>query len=106
MLVQCPQVMWQVKALEIIDQLETTRRGPYGGGIGHVGFNGSMDIALALRTMDIPTAGTDSLYSYDNKATRRDWAVHLQVFHCPIHMSPSASPAGQLSMSFLPHDGT
>ncbi|KAK9846928.1 hypothetical protein WJX84_001755, partial [Apatococcus fuscideae] len=68
-----------VKAMEIIDKLETTRRGPYGGGIGHVGFNGSMDIALALRTMVIPTAGTDSLYSYDGAAPRRDWTVHLQA---------------------------
>ncbi|KAK9830714.1 hypothetical protein WJX74_003977 [Apatococcus lobatus] len=69
----------KVKAMEIIDKLETTRRGPYGGGIGHVGFNGSMDIALALRTMVIPTAGTDSLYSYDGAAPRRDWTVHLQA---------------------------
>ena len=69
----------QVKAMEIIDQLETSRRGPYGGGIGHVGFNGSMDIALALRTMVIPTAAADSLYSYNGAAPRRDWTVHLQV---------------------------
>lgn len=65
--------------MEIIDQLETSRRGPYGGGIGHVGFNGSMDIALALRTMVIPTAAADSLYSYNGAAPRRDWTVHLQV---------------------------
>lgn len=65
--------------MEIIDELEPTRRGPYGGGIGHVGFNGSMDIALALRTMVIPTAASDSLYSYEGNAPRRDWTVHLQV---------------------------
>ena len=34
----------QVRAMQIIDELETSRRGPYGGGIGHVAFTGSMDM--------------------------------------------------------------
>lgn len=42
--------------MSIIDKLEPHRRGPYGGGIGHVSFTGSMDMALGLRTMIIPTA--------------------------------------------------
>lgn len=42
--------------MQIIDELEVARRGPYGGGIGHVSFTGGMDMALALRTMVIPTA--------------------------------------------------
>ena len=37
--------------MQIIDALESSRRGPYGGGIGHVSFTGGMDMALALRTM-------------------------------------------------------
>lgn len=41
----------QVRAMQIIDALESSRRGPYGGGIGHVSFTGGMDMALALRTM-------------------------------------------------------
>lgn len=41
--------------MQIIDRLEVNRRGPYGGGIGHVSFTGSMDMALGLRTMVIPT---------------------------------------------------
>src|SRR5439155_17060536 len=48
----------KVRAMQIIDELEPTRRGPYAGGIGAVGFNGDMDMALALRTMVIPTPGT------------------------------------------------
>lgn len=32
--------MLQVRAMQIIDELETLRRGPYGGGIGHVSFTG------------------------------------------------------------------
>ncbi|KAK6145479.1 hypothetical protein DH2020_022299 [Rehmannia glutinosa] len=46
----------KVKAMELIDQLEATRRGPYSGGFGGISFLGDMDIALALRTIVFPTA--------------------------------------------------
>jgi anthranilate synthase component 1 len=38
-----------------------------------------MDMALALRTMVIPTAHNDTLYSYQGSKPRREWVVHLQV---------------------------
>jgi anthranilate synthase component 1 len=44
----------KVRAMQIIDELEPTRRGPYAGGIGYVSFGGQMDMAIALRTMVIP----------------------------------------------------
>ncbi len=46
----------KIRAMQIIDELEPTKRGPYAGGIGMIGFNGDMDMAIALRTMVIPTA--------------------------------------------------
>ncbi|KAI3425297.1 hypothetical protein D9Q98_009063 [Chlorella vulgaris] len=69
----------KVRAMQIIDELEVNRRGPYGGGIGHVSFTGGMDMALALRTMVIPTAHNDTLYSYQGSKPRREWVVHLQA---------------------------
>ena len=33
----------KIRAMEIIDELENVKRGPYGGAIGYVGFNGNMD---------------------------------------------------------------
>eukprot|EP00882_Tetradesmus_deserticola_P029500 GHRQ01033045.1.p1 GENE.GHRQ01033045.1~~GHRQ01033045.1.p1 ORF type:complete len:154 (+),score=71.93 GHRQ01033045.1:76-537(+) len=69
----------KVRAMQIIDELEVNRRGPYGGGIGHVSFSGTMDMALGLRTMVIPTANEDSLYSYSGADSRREWTVHLQA---------------------------
>jgi len=69
----------KVRAMQIIDELETNQRGPYGGGMGYVSFTGAMDMALALRTMIIPTANYDSLYSYGADKTRREWAVHIQA---------------------------
>jgi anthranilate synthase component 1 len=43
----------KVRAMEIIDELEPTRRGPYAGGVGYVDFGGNMDTCIALRTMVI-----------------------------------------------------
>ncbi|XP_078436482.1 anthranilate synthase alpha subunit 1 [Wolffia australiana] len=70
----------KVKAMELIDELEVTRRGPYSGGFGAVSFSGDMDIALALRTIVFPTgAGYDTIYSYRGATTRREWVAHLQA---------------------------
>ena len=41
----------KIRAMQIIDELENTRRGPYGGAFGYLAFDGSMDMALTLRTM-------------------------------------------------------
>ncbi len=40
----------KVRAMEIIDELEHTRRGVYGGAVGYLGFDGNMDMAIAIRT--------------------------------------------------------
>ena len=41
----------QVRAMEIIDELEPVRRGFYGGTVGYFGHGGDMDQAIAIRTM-------------------------------------------------------
>ncbi len=41
----------KVRAMEIIDQVEPTRRGPYAGAVGYVDFTGNMDTCIALRTL-------------------------------------------------------
>ncbi|KAH9626716.1 hypothetical protein KSS87_017415 [Heliosperma pusillum] len=70
----------KVKAMELIDELEVTRRGPYSGGFGGISFTGDMDIALALRTMVFSTATRyDTMYSYKNVNKRREWVAHLQA---------------------------
>lgn len=70
----------KVKAMELIDQLEVTRRGPYSGGFGAVSFRGTMDIALTLRTMVFQTGSHyDTMYSYKDVGKRREWIAHLQA---------------------------
>jgi anthranilate synthase component I len=41
----------KVRAMQIIDEVETVKRGPYGGAVGYIDFTGNMDTCIALRTM-------------------------------------------------------
>jgi anthranilate synthase component 1 len=59
----------KVRAMQIIDELEPVRRGPYGGGFGLVTLAGEMDIALTLRTIVVPTALREP----------SGWMYHLQA---------------------------
>lgn len=59
----------KIRAMQIIDELEPIRRGPYGGGMGWVSLDGQMDIALALRTMVVPTDKDDDA----------PWQFHVQA---------------------------
>ena len=58
----------KIRAMQIIDELEPVRRGPYAGGIGAIDLEGGLDIAIALRTMVIPT-----------REGHGPWTVHLQA---------------------------
>jgi anthranilate synthase component 1 len=49
----------KVRAMEIIDELEPSKRGIYAGAVGYLGFNGDMDLAIALRTAVVKN---DTLY--------------------------------------------
>jgi anthranilate synthase component 1 len=43
----------KIRAMEIIDELEPTRRGPYAGAVGYFGFSGNMDTCITIRTIVI-----------------------------------------------------
>ena len=47
----------KVRAMQVIDELEPTRRGPYAGAVGYADFAGNMDMAIALRTMVVMPEG-------------------------------------------------
>ena len=49
----------KVRAMEIIDELEPVKRGPYAGVVGYVDFSGNLDTAIAIRTMFV---GPDAAY--------------------------------------------
>src|SRR5690606_29372356 len=51
----------KVRAMEIIDELECTRRGPYAGVVGYIDFSGNIDTAIAIRTMAVDDDGRASV---------------------------------------------
>jgi anthranilate synthase component 1 len=51
----------KVRAMEIIDDLEPVKRGPYAGVVGYVDFSGNLDTAIAIRTMFVRPDGTASV---------------------------------------------
>ncbi|MDZ4756198.1 MAG: anthranilate synthase component I [Phycisphaerae bacterium] len=71
----------KVRAMQIIDTLEPVRRGPYAGGIGAVGYDGDMDIALALRTIVVPLARAphDGPHDGPHNGAGGLWTAHLQA---------------------------
>ncbi|MCC7204022.1 MAG: anthranilate synthase component I [Phycisphaeraceae bacterium] len=58
----------KVRAMQIIDELEPTRRGPYAGAAGYADFTGNMDMAIALRTMVVMPS-----------SEKGKWVVHVQA---------------------------
>ena len=51
----------KVRAMEIIDVLEPTKRGPYAGVVGYLDFSGNLDTAIAIRTMLVAADGRASV---------------------------------------------
>jgi anthranilate synthase component 1 len=47
----------KVRAMEIIDELEPTKRGIYGGVVGYLDFSGNLDTAIVIRTMMVDPTG-------------------------------------------------
>jgi anthranilate synthase component 1 len=58
----------KVRAMQIIDELEPSYRGPYAGAVGYADFAGNMDMAIALRTMVVMPTDTPG-----------QWKIHLQA---------------------------
>lgn len=82
----------KVRAMEIIDDLEPTRRGVYAGAVGYVDFSGTLDTCIAIRTMVVTdqtahvqagagiVADSDPAREYDetwNKAAALRQAMHV-----------------------------
>jgi anthranilate synthase component 1 len=47
--------------MEVIDEFEPTRRGPYAGVVGYLDFSGNIDTAIAIRTMFVDAPGPDGV---------------------------------------------
>lgn len=68
----------KVRAMQIIDEMERNRRGPYAGAVGFIGFEGNIETCLALRTMVI----SDRIRPGKDEDPERVWRprrVHIQA---------------------------
>lgn len=63
----------KIRAMQIIDELEKVRRGPYGGGLGWVSIDGEMDMALTLRTIVVPVS------QHEPGHPEGAWMYHIQA---------------------------
>lgn len=83
----------KVRAMEIIDELEPTRRSVYTGSIGYIGFNGDMDLNIAIRTFIIKNnnayfqVGGGIVYDSDPEAEYRETLDKARALVQALHFS-------------------
>jgi len=86
-----------VRAMEIIDELETEKRGVYGGGVGYFAASGDMDMCIALRTALVKDgamyvqAGGGVVYDSDPEAER------METVHKARALMRAAEEAGRFA---------
>src|SRR5262249_38922605 len=96
----------KIRAMELIDGFEKTRRGPYGGSVAYFGFSGSLDSCITIRTIVLAKdrayvqagAGivydSDPAYEYNecvNKAAALRNAISLAK---AMRSQPRSAPSG------------
>ncbi len=74
----------KVRAMEIIDDLEPTRRGPYAGIVGYLDFSGNIDTAIAIRTLLVGADGQASVQAgagivFDSDPAGEDAECHAKA---------------------------
>ena len=94
----------KVRAMEIIDELEPVKRGPYAGVVGYVDFSGNLDTAIAIRTMFVGPHGAsfqagagvvaDSVPDDENLECRNKAAALLAAVPAARRMSTNRGDAG------------
>ena len=87
----------KVRAMQIIDELEPTKRGPYSGVVGYIDFNGNLDTAIAIRTM-VVTSNSASVQAgagivYDSDPAAED----AECFHKASALLAAVPAAQQLA---------
>jgi anthranilate synthase component 1 len=66
--------------MQIIDELEPTKRGPYAGAVGYIDYNRNVDTCIALRTMVVVREGTSQEPGAGSqKSEGEKWRVFVQA---------------------------
>lgn len=83
----------KVRAMEIIDELEPFRRGPYCGSLGYIGFDGMMDTNIVIRSL---------IYSGDEIQLQTGGGI-LAISDPQEELTETLTKAAKLFESFPPH---
>jgi anthranilate synthase component I len=90
----------KVRAMEIIDDLEVTKRGVYGGVVGYLDFSGNLDTAIAIRTMTVSPDGSASVQAgagivadSDPASENEECANKAAAVLAAVAMARAASPS-------------
>ena len=95
----------KVRAMEIIDELEPTKRGPYAGVVGYIDFSGNLDTAVAIRTMLV---GPDGASVQAGAGIVADSEPHLEDIECRNKAAAllAAVPAARRMSAARRHEGS
>ena len=85
----------KVRAMEIIDELEPSRRDLYGGAVGYIDFSGNLDMAIAIRTMVVDDQGHASVQAGAGIVADSDPASEDRECHAKAAVILAAVTASQ-----------
>jgi anthranilate synthase component 1 len=85
----------KVRAMEIIDALEPTKRGPYAGVVGYLDFSGNLDTAISIRTMFVAADGRASVQAGAGIVADSDPAAEDDECHNKAAALLAAVPAAR-----------
>jgi len=89
----------KVRAMEIIDDFEPSKRGPYGGVVGYLDFSGNLDTAICIRTMVITEsgasvqAGAGVVYDSDPELEHKECYHKASALLAAVHSAERLSAA-------------
>ena len=96
----------KVRAMQIIDELEPTKRGVYGGVVGYLDFSGNLDTAIAIRTMTVASrrsasvqAGAGIVADSDPAAENAECGDKAAAMLSAVAMARAAGAAAGARMS-------
>jgi anthranilate synthase component 1 len=85
----------KIRAMEIIHELEPEPRGAYGGAVGYVGYDGNMDLAITIRTLEVAggtvsiQAGAGIVYDSDPEKEFQETCHKAQGMKKAVQMAAS-----------------
>jgi anthranilate synthase component 1 len=95
----------KIRAMELIDRFEKTRRGPYGGSVAYIGFSGNLDSCITIRTIVLANgrayvqAGAGIVYDSDPatefEETLNKSAALRQAVSVAVALTGDSRPAGR-----------